>query len=89
LVFKKGNAPWNKNKKGLQIAHNKGKTKENYEPLQRSSETLKKYLKNNPRIGKKNPFYGKFHTTKTKQKISKGNTGNTACNKGLLGYMAG
>ena len=58
--FMKGTRPTNGFRKG-NIPHNKGRTKENYKPLNVQSEKVS---------GKKNPFYGKKHTEEHKQELS-------------------
>jgi group I intron endonuclease len=54
--------PWNKGKKGLQVAWNKGLTKD-------IDERIKEYAKKIS--GKNHGMYGKHHTEESKQKISK------------------
>jgi len=76
MAFKKGNIPWNKGKKGLQVAWNKGKsgiyTKEQLKKMSESSKGnipwnkgYGDYMK-----GEKNSFYGKKHSEETKKKMS-------------------
>jgi 5-methylcytosine-specific restriction endonuclease McrA len=76
----KGRIPWNKNKKSTQKAWNKGLTKKNDSRVNKISKALKgrsltkehkkNISKNHPHLeGKKNPFYGKKHTKKTKKQI--------------------
>lgn len=84
---KKGNIPWNKNKKGLQIVWNKGLTKETDESMMQISIKMSKIKKGKPlseehkrKIGEANrgvdhPFYGKHHTEEAKKKISKAKKG--------------
>lgn len=43
----------------------------NKEVSKKISESLKKYLQKNPRIGNKNPFFGKHHTEECKDKHRK------------------
>ena len=57
----KGREPWNKGKKGVQTAWNKGKTNVY------SQETLKKMSEANK--GKPSAFKGKHHTEETKEKM--------------------
>lgn len=61
-------------------------THKSKEQIENSVEVFKKYYKTHPEHnkGKNNPFYGKSHTDKTKNKISVSNKGNTGFwNKGL------
>jgi hypothetical protein len=53
--------PWNKNKKGLQIAWSKGLTKNEHDGLLRNSQS---------KMGNKNPMYGKTMTTDQKNALS-------------------
>lgn len=39
------------------------------------SDSLKQYLEENPRLGDKNPFYGKEHTEEYKQRVSESKKG--------------
>lgn len=60
-MVKKGSIPWNKGKKELQTAWNKG-MKMSKEFCRKNSEAHK---------GEKNHMYGRHHTEETKQKLSK------------------
>lgn len=67
-------------------SHNKGKNKENYEPLKKMSLTKKKLYqegKIKKLMGSKNPFYGKTHTKETVKIIKKANKGRTPWNKNI------
>jgi hypothetical protein len=52
----------------------------NPEIAKKVSESLKKYLKENPRIGDKNPFYGKQHSEENKKYLSESKKGKRAYN---------
>lgn len=70
--IKKGNIPWNKGKKGLQVAWNKGLTKEN-------DERVKKYS-----ISSTQWKIGKKHSEEHKEKIRKSMLGRIPWNIGCL-----
>ena len=67
--FKKGNTPWNKDKKGLQVAWNKGLTKENFPQLSNSG-TKKGSI--SWKKGKKLPPFTEEHKRKISQGMPKG-----------------
>ena len=63
----RGRIPWNKGRRGLQIAWNKG--------LHFSDESKQKMsVAGKERVGNKNPMFGKTHSseTKTKMKLARG-----------------
>lgn len=60
----KGRSPWNKGKKGLQVAWNKGKP-HTPETLRKISEAVK---------GENHPNFGKSHTLETRRKMSETRT---------------
>lgn len=78
-TFEKGNEPYNKGKKGLQIAWNKGIPRTETEKIN-ISESLKNSEANkgdkNPQWGKIGTMLGKNHSEETKRKISEANIGN-------------
>lgn len=53
----------------------------NKETADKISKSVKKYLSKNPRIGDKNPFYGKKHSEKTKNFLSESKKGKWAYNQ--------
>ena len=57
-------------KKG-NIPHNKGKSKENYEPMRKTSESIKKLYKEGRlnTSSENNGFFGKHHTKEEKERI--------------------
>jgi len=60
---KKGIIPWNKNKKGLQVAWNKG--------VPFSDEAKAKMSEASNNVGKNNPMYGRKHLEYSKELIAK------------------
>lgn len=75
----KGRIPWNKGKKGVQVAWNKGKKgrKLTEETKKKQSEAHKGQVPWNK---------GKKHTEETKKKISEATKGRIPWNKGICGY---
>jgi len=78
---KKGTAPWNKGKKGMQIAWNKGKTKETDERVKKySKKRTKEFIENLRKIktgkkcpwvaGEKNPTWRGGITPHSKQRLN-------------------
>lgn len=53
----------------------------NKEIAKKVSESLKQYLKENPRLGEKNPFYGKHHTEEYKKQHSENKKGKRSYNE--------
>ena len=51
------------------------------EVAEKISESLKKHLKENPRVGEKNPFYGKKHSETTKKHLSESKKDKWAYNE--------
>jgi len=96
--FKKGHNPWNGglskelderiakigNRTKGRIAWNKGLTKEKDIRIKGYSESCSK-TKKGTHLGKDNPFFGKHHTEKTKEKMREALKGRSAWNKGLKG----
>lgn len=76
MAFKKGNTPWNKGKKGIMKAWNKGLV--GVQPC--SDETKKKMSQ--AHAGENNAFYGKTHTTASLKKMSE-------IHKGKITWMKG
>lgn len=70
--IKKGIVPWNKGKKGLQTAWNKG--------ISMTEEQKKKLSEAHK--GKKNPNYGKHHSEETRKKLSEAKIGEKNPNYG-------
>jgi len=71
-LFKKGNIPWNKGKKGIYNSPRKGKTWIELYGKEKAENMRKRLTRMNSRfIGEKNPFYGKHHSRKTLEKLSK------------------
>lgn len=77
-----GHNAWNKGTKGFMSSWNKGKK------CPHSPETIEKIKNSLPiRIGKEAPMYGKHHSEKSRQAMSRGHIGGTPWNKGLKGVM--
>ena len=62
----KGKVPWNKDKKGLQVAWNKGLTKEIDKRVAKYAENVSKYQLENPR-----PVWNKGLTKETDERVAK------------------
>lgn len=69
-----------RNERSKQSSGDKNPSK-NPEVAKKISESLKKYLKENPRIGEKNPFYGKKHTEEYKIRASESKKGKKSYNE--------
>jgi len=89
MPFKKGNIPWNKNKKGLQEAWNKGKksSKETIEKLKKSliGKIFSSGWKHTQSAKDKNRIahLGKKCSKETREKMSKAHKGHVGYTKGM------
>ena len=75
-IYKRIKPIWNKGKKLHYSIWNKGKNKKDFPQLSNSG------VKKGQFTGDKNPFYGKKHSNKTKEKISFANKNKISWNKG-------
>jgi len=86
----KGRIPWNKGKKGLQTAWNKGQTtsEETKQKLSESHKSQHSSPETEFRKGQKAWNEGKSYPDEIIQKISEGHKGQTSGNKGKKGQKA-
>lgn len=75
MAFQRGNIPWNKGRKVLQVPWNKGKTGMYSEEMLKKRSALVKEKK--LFSGKNNPNYGKHPSEETRHKIGSANRGKT------------
>ncbi len=71
-MAQKKQKPWNKGKKGLQVAWNKGKKGTHFSPKTEFKKGSVPWNKGKGKYmsGSKNPFYGKKHSEETRRKMS-------------------
>jgi len=75
-TFEKGNEPYNKGKKGLQIAWNKGIPRTETEKINISESLKGRHLSEEHKRRMSKANLGRYHSEETKRKISEANIGN-------------